>query len=264
MFFTASKILGFFALPSNLVITFGILGALLLRTRYARAGWRLVVLSLVLLAIIGFSPIGNVMMVRLEQRFPAWDTSHGPPVGIVVLGGALSPEISAARNAPALNESAERITAAVELARRYPSARIVYSGGSGSLLYPDAIEADHAQRLFESLGLARERILIERKARNTAENALFSKALANPKPGERWLLITSAHHMPRAIACFRRIGFAVDAHPVDWRTRGSNDVTEPFGSIAGGLARTDAAAKEYVGLFVYWLTGRISELWPEP
>jgi uncharacterized SAM-binding protein YcdF (DUF218 family) len=181
-----------------------------------------------------------------------------------VLGGALSPEISAARNAPALNESAERITAAVELARRYPSTRIVYSGGSGSLLYPDAIEADHAQRLFESLGLARERILIERKARNTAENALFSKALANPKPGERWLLITSAHHMPRAIACFRRIGFAVDAHPVDWRTRGSNDVTEPFGSIAGGLARTDAAAKEYVGLFVYWLTGRISELWPEP
>jgi len=264
MFFYLSKILGFFALPSNLLITLGILGAILLGTRYARAGWRLVVVSLVLLAIVGFSPIGNAMMLTLEQRFPAWDASRGPPAGIVVLGGALSPEVSAARNAPALNESAERMTTAVALARRYPNARIIYSGGSANLFDRDAIEADHALRLFENLGLARERILIERRARNTAENAVFSKALAKAKPGERWLLVTSASHMPRAIGCFRRVGFEVEAYPVDWRTRGSDDMTAPFRSFASGLARTDAAAKEYVGLFAYWLTGRMSQLWPGP
>jgi len=264
MFFILSKILGFFALPSNLIISLGILGVLLLRTRHARAGWQIVIVSLLLLAAVGFSPIGNVMMLNLEQRFPPWDAARGEPAGIVVLGGALSPEISAARGAAALNEAAERLTAAVELARRYPNARIVYSGGSGNLLHSDVSEADQALPQFEKLGLVRARVLLESRSRNTAENAVFSKRLAKPKPGERWLLVTSAHHMPRAVACFRRAGFAVEPYPVDWRTRGRDDLTEPFGSLAGGLARADAAAKEYVGLFVYWLTGRTSELWPGP
>jgi uncharacterized SAM-binding protein YcdF (DUF218 family) len=264
MFFFLSKVLGFFALPSNLIISLGILGALLLATRHARAGWRLVVASLLLLAIFGFSPVGNAMMLPLEQRFPPWDASRGVPAGIIVLGGALSPRVSAARGVVVLNEAAERLTVAVELARRYPQARVVYSSGNGSLVHADAEETRHALRQFEDLGLARTRILLEDRSRNTAENALFSKQLIKPKPGERWLLITSAYHMPRAVACFRRVGFAVEPYPVDWRTRGPDDLTEPFGSLADGLKRADTAAKEYVGLFAYWLTGRTSELWPEP
>jgi len=264
MFFAISKILGFFALPSNLIISLGILGAFLLRTRHARAGWGLVVGSLLLLAVVGFSPIGNIMMLQLEQRFPAWDISRGEPDGIIVLGGALSPRVSLARNTVALNEAAERLTAAVELALRYPKARVLYSGGSGSLVHDDADEARHAMQLFESLGIARSRILLEEQSRNTAENAVFSKRVANPKPGEHWLLITSAHHMPRAVGCFRRAGFAVVPYPVDWRTRGPDSMIDPFNSLAHGLLRSDAATKEYIGLLIYWLTGRILELWPGP
>src|SRR6266436_3671387 len=108
MFFVLSKILGFFAIPSNLVISIGVLG---------------------------LSPVGNALILPLEQRFPPWDAGHGAPDGIIVLGGAISPDVSSARNDVALNESAERLTVVAELARNYPKARILFSGGSGALIY---------------------------------------------------------------------------------------------------------------------------------
>jgi uncharacterized SAM-binding protein YcdF (DUF218 family) len=96
------------------------------------------------------------------------------------------------------------------------------------------------------------------------ENALFSKAIAQPKGGERWLLVTSAYHMPRAIGIFRKVGFAVEPYPVDWRTRGLVDAWRPFPTMGEGLRRTDIAVREWVGLAVYWLTGQSSELFPAP
>lgn len=264
MFFAASKILGFFALPSNLLIAAGIVGLVLLCTRFTRLGSWLVVTSLVLIAIVGLSPLGNVLMIPLEQRFPAWDPSRGPPDGIIVLGGAITPEVSAFRNAVALNEAAERITVAAELARRYPNARIVYSGGSNALVFEGAIEAPFAVRELEALGVAHDRITAEEQSRNTIENAVYSRLVAQPKPGERWLLVTSAFHMPRAMAAFRAAGFAVEACPVDWRTRGSLDAARFFGSLSEGLARTDAAVHEWVGLVAYRITGKTKELFPAP
>src|SRR5712691_10413946 len=144
MFFILSKVLGFFAIPSNLVISIGLLGLLLLWTRFARAGRRLAAASLLVLAMLGFSPIGNALIIPLEQRFPPWDAARGGPApdGIIVLGGAISPDVSAARNDPALNEAAERMTAIPELARRYPDARILFSGGSGALIYDEGNEAE--------------------------------------------------------------------------------------------------------------------------
>jgi uncharacterized SAM-binding protein YcdF (DUF218 family) len=264
MFFYASKILGFFAIPSNFIILIGIAGVLLLRTRYARAGWRLAIGSLLLLAIFGLSPAGNALIVPLEQRFPAWEHGGGAPHGIIVLGGAISPDVSHARNDVALNEAAERMTAAVDLARRYPQARIIFSGGSAAVVFAELPEAEFAQRLFESLGIAPGRLLAEDRSRNTVENAAFSRAMAQPKPGERWLLVTSAYHMPRSIGVFRTAGFPVEAYPVDWRTRGTADALRPFATLGDGLRRTDTAMREWVGLMAYWITGRSSELFPGP
>ena len=264
MFFPLSKILGFFASPSNLVISIGLLGLLLLPTRFARAGRALAFASLIVLAIFGLSPVGNALMVPLEDRFPRWDAARGAPDGIIVLGGAISPDVSAARDEVALNEAAERLTVAAELARRYPAARIVFSGGSGALIYDEGAEAPFALRLLEDLGIPRARILLEDRSRNTVENAIFSKALIQPKPGERWLLVTSAHHLPRAIGVFRKMGFAVEPYPVDWRTRGAADALHPFATLGDGLRRSDTAVREWVGLAVYWLTGRSSALFPGP
>jgi uncharacterized SAM-binding protein YcdF (DUF218 family) len=264
MFFPLSKILGFFASPSNLVISIGLLGLLLLPTRFARAGRALAFASLIVLAIFGLSPVGNALMIPLEDRFPRWDAARGAPDGIIVLGGAISPDVSAARDEVALNEAAERLTVAAELARRYPAVRIVFSGGSGALIYDEGAEAPFALRLLEDLGIPRARILLEDRSRNTVENAIFSKALIQPKPGERWLLLTSAHHLPRAIGVFRKMGFPVEPYPVDWRTRGAADALRPFATLGDGLRRSDTAVREWVGLAVYWLTGRSSALFPGP
>jgi uncharacterized SAM-binding protein YcdF (DUF218 family) len=264
MLYYASKVFGFFAIPSNFVILVGIVGALLLGTRFSRWGWRLAIGSLVVLAVIGLSPVGNALIVPLEDRFPPWDASRGAPHGVVVLGGALSPDVSHARDTVALNEAAERLTVAAELARRYPDARIIFSGGSGAVLFAERPEAEFALRLLESLGVPRGRVIAESKSRNTVENARFSREIAQPKPGERWLLVTSAYHLPRAMGIFRKAGFPVEAYPVDWRTRGTSDVLRPFPTMGEGLRRTDTAMREWLGLLAYWIGGQSSELFPGP
>lgn len=264
MFFALSKILGFFAAPSNLFISIGLLGLVLLFTRFTRLASWLVVTSLVLLAIAGLSPLGNALILPLEERFPPWDPSRGAPDGIVVLGGAISPSVSEARDSVALDEAAERITATAELAKRYPDARIIFSGGSGALVEREGPEAPFAVRELMALGVAHDRIIAEEQSRNTLENAAYSRLLAQPKPNERWLLVTSAYHMPRSMAAFRSVGFPVEAYPVDWRTRGWVDVRRSFPTLSEGLRRTDAAAREWVGLIVYRLTGRSTELLPGP
>jgi uncharacterized SAM-binding protein YcdF (DUF218 family) len=263
MFFVLSKIFAFFGALSNLLIVVGLVGACLLLTRFERLGRRLMIVSLLLLALAGLSPLGNILILPLEQRFPPWDASRGTPDGIVVLGGAVSPDVSATRGQPTLNEAAERMTVIAEIARRYPAARIAFTGGSANLL-GGASEAAVVLRLFESFGIPGKRVLLESRSRNTAENVRLTKELVQPQPGERWLLVTSAHHMPRSIGVFRREGFPVEAYPVDWRTRGPEDSILPFLTLGAGLRRTDTALHEWVGLVVYWLSGQSSELFPGP
>ena len=125
-------------------------------------------------------------------------------------------------------------------------------------------EAASAVQIFESLGIPHSRIMAEEQSRNTMENAVFSMLIAMPQPGERWLLVTSSFHMPRAIGTFRAAGFPVEAYPVDWRTRGPVDLLRPFGGVVEGLERTDIATREWIGLFMYWASGRSSSLFPGP
>lgn len=264
MFFIISKVLGFFALPSNVIVVLGLLGVLLIGGRLSQLGVRLAAASVLLIAVCGFSPLGTALLLPLENRFAPWNPAHGPPDGIIVLGGAFDNAVSGARADLALNDAAERMTSAVALARRFPAAKIVFSGGYGELFPEGPSEGELALRLFERLGIERDRIRVEDRSRNTVENAVFSKALVAPKPGERWLLITSAHHMPRAVGAFRRSGFEVEPYPVDWRTRGEADLLRPFWTASDGLRRTDTAAREWVGLCVYWLTDRSSALFPGP
>ena len=262
MFFFLSKTASLLLVPSNLLLLMAVVGLALLFTRFQRVARLILLVSLALFVIVGFLPIGVVLERALENRFPRWDPARGPPDGIVVLGSAINPLISRARGETALNASAERVTVIAELAREYPKARIVYSSGNASIFGGPA-EADYVLPLLESFGVPAARVTLERRSRNTYENALFSKALVKPKPGERWLLVTSAEHMPRAIGCFRRVGFPVEAYPVDWNTlpRWKFALSETF---AHGLGSTDDAVHEWLGLIVYWLSGRTSALLPGP
>jgi uncharacterized SAM-binding protein YcdF (DUF218 family) len=262
--FIISRTLGFFAMPSNVLLMAGLIGLVLMRTkRAAHAGRRLAAAAIVLFLVCGLLPFGKLVMAPLEARFPPWDAGRGAPDGIVVLGGVIEPEV-ADRPDSGLNEAAERITAVAGLARRYPAAKILFSGGDNILVPGGGSEAEVAGALFTSFGIPASRVILEDKSRTTAENAVFSRDLAMPKPGERWLLVTSAWHMPRAVGAFRKAGFPVEAYPVDYRTPDGAGLWIPFGSVSGGLRRTDTAMREWFGLVTYWLTGRSSALFPGP
>jgi uncharacterized SAM-binding protein YcdF (DUF218 family) len=259
MFFILSEILGYLTVP-NLLVLIGLAGIALLFTRFLRAGRRLLAASVILIVAIGVLPVGTALILPLEGRFPPWNPAQGAPTGIIVLGGVISlPERSVARGRISLHESAERLTVAVELARKYPLARIVFSGGNAR-----PSEADFAASFFERLGVPRDRITLETQSRNTTENALFTKRLIAPKPGEHWLLVTSALHMPRAIGAFREAGFPVEACPVNYQTDGWEDLWRFPGSFRGGIDRLNTAVHEWLGLFAYWVTGRIPVLFPGP
>jgi uncharacterized SAM-binding protein YcdF (DUF218 family) len=265
LFFVLSKTVGIIALPTNFLLLLGLLGAFLLPTPLKLPGRKLLVVSSLLLVLCGFSPVGNLLLYPLEERFPPWDPARGAPDGIVVLGGAIDPDVSEARGTAAFGSSAGRVIAVATLARRYPNARIIYSGGSANLLADASLkEADYAVAVFAGLGIPRERLILERLSRNTFENAEFSKSLAMPKSSERWLLVTSAYHMPRSIGIFRKIGFAVEAYPVDWRLVGRADLIRFSAYSTEGLQHTDLAVREWMGLFAYWFTGKTSELFPGP
>ena len=263
MYFILSKTLVFLTAPSNILISLAIVGTLLLFTRFARLGRCLLVVGMLGIVVCGLSPLGRVLLAVLENRFPAWSATRGAPTGFIILGGSVDPGASAAHGEVELTDSAERLAVVPDLVRRYPGARFIFTGGNGTLFGGES-EATYAARLLERFGVAPGRVEIEDQSRNTLENARLSKVIATPKPGDRWVVITSAYHMPRAMAAFRSVDFEVEAFPVDWQLTGGTDFLWPPRSFVNGLAYTDWAAREFIGLAIYRLTGHSRELFPGP
>lgn len=248
--------------PSNLTGLVGLAGLLALLVGFRRLGATGLGAAVVLVLIFGWSPLGPAALAALENRFPPAEV-RGPITGVILLGGAVETHIGHERRAVTLTDAAERVTAVAELARRYPEARLLLSGGASDLLSSEpATESSLARDLLVSMGLPAERIELEERSRNTCENAAESKRVAQPASSERWLLVTSASHMPRAVACFRAVDFAVVPNPVDYRTRGA-DLWRPAASIAAGLTASDLAAHEWIGLIMYRAT-KTRELFPAP
>jgi len=253
MFYHAAKIIWFLIQPSSLFAITLMLAATLWGTR---VGFRLLVGGLLALIVFGLAPISDALLLPLENRFGRADLDRGTSItGVVVLGGVKQRPFKPPRELAGLIDTAERITEAIALARRFPEARIVFAG--------DTDETSTIGRLFEALGIPKDRITLASRSRDTYENALIAKRLVNPGAHERWLLITSAWHMPRAMGCFRKVGFPVEPWPVDYRTSGRIEA-HLHDSIPKGLRQTDIAAKEYVGLAAYFLTGRTNALLPGP
>lgn len=263
MSFAASKILGFLIHPLNLLLLLLILSLLLQMTRWRRNGQRLAVVLVAVLVGLSVLPVGNYLARPLENRFPALSPLPERVDGIIVLGGSVQTGLTERRGQPALNGTAERLTATVHLARRYPDARLVFSGGSGALFPGRLMEADVAAMVFRQLGLDDARVSYENRSRNTFENAVFSVAMAVPQPNEAWLLVTSAAHMPRAVGSFRRAGWPVVPYPVDYRTNPSG--WPGFGGLAGArLPAFGEASREWLALLAYRLLGRTDAFFPAP
>jgi len=269
MFFYLAKAVWFVLQPSTLIALLIGYGAILIWTGWARWGRRFVSIGAILLLVVSLSPLGNALILPLEDRFPRADLDRPPaPAGLIILGGAENRLVGSARKAPTLNEAGERLLEGAILAQRFPDAKVAFSGGDAGILYKSDSEAQGAADILTRLGVSRDRLILEANARDTYENAIYLK---KELVGEgafgrdaRWLLITSAYHMPRSIGAFRQAGFDVEPWPVDYRTRGRQDFSKPFDKVSEGLRRVDTATREWVGLLAYWLTGRTNALFPSP
>lgn len=265
--FELGKILWMVFAPANLLVLGLCLAWLLLRRRDRRAsGWpRLLVGSMALLSLlIAVTPLGHLPMMMLENRFSRPAVMPAKVDGIVVLGGGLRPLLSLSRDEPVMLASGNvRLAAFVDLARRYPEARLIFTGGSGDLFAPSYSEAVIARVALERMGLDVERARFEDSSRNTQENAVFSKEMMRPARGETWLLITSASHMPRAVGAFRALEWDVVAYPVGYVTSGDPLVGWGFNFLAG-LAALQTGVREWLGMLGYYANGYTSEIFPSP
>ena len=255
LYFIVSKVAWALLQPSTFLIFATLLGLVLTHTPPARLGRRLAKIAGGTLVLCALTPLCVLLMRPLEDRFPSIGLEQlREPTGIIILGGALDPELTEARGPIALSESGARLTEALAIANRFPHAQLVFAGRS---------EGEVARRFAAELGVPPERLTIEPHSRNTFENAKFAHALVEPKPGQRWILVTSASHMPRAVGSFRKAGFDVTPYPVDYFTFGdSRDYWNYTFAPLAALSALDIAAKEWLGLVVYWATGKTDEFLP--
>ncbi|MSO92706.1 MAG: YdcF family protein [Rhodospirillales bacterium] len=263
MFFEVSKLVWALTMPAHVLLLLIVIGAVLLWTPWRRGGRLLITLVALGSVFIAVVPVGTWMIAYLEDRFPAVAIASLPPKvdGIISLAGGINQFVAQARKQVSTGGSIARISEFVMLANRYPEAKLVFAGGSGDLFRQDVSEADIVAEYVKLLGLDPSRILFEKRSRNTYENAVAARQFVNPKPGEKWVLVTSARHMPRAVGCFRKAGWAVIPYPVGFVTESTGIFSLSFNFI-GGLGHLQYAVYEMAGLLAYWLTGRTDRLFP--
>ncbi|HET7086082.1 MAG TPA: YdcF family protein [Rhizomicrobium sp.] len=249
MFFVLSKIFWIVAAPSHWLALLVVAALLFLLLRRPRAA--LVCVTGAVLLILAAWLVTAPLLHSLEDQYarPAWPAHVD---GILVLGGGYDSALLRARHAPQSNGSAYRLVEGLAAARHYPDARLMFTGGSGRLEGAPLSEAETARYIFTELG--QTRMILEDRSRNTYENILFSKAIAKPKPGETWLLVTSAMHMPRAMAIASKLGWPMLAWPSDYITAPDSGSGDPL--EIGNLGFTDYAVHEWIGLWAYRLTGK--------
>lgn len=249
--------------PSQVLVYAAILGALLLAAGRVRAGRALCLAGGLGLLLFGVLPLSYYLLAPLQERFPARPLP-ARITGIVLLAGAERAAATAARGEPQLNMHGSRYLTALRLALRHPEARVVFVGGpardreSGELA-----EAGVAHELLPSMGLDPARLTFEPRATDTCDSAANARALLRPSPTEAWVVVTSAFHLPRTMACFRAVGWEVIPQPADFQ-----GLVLPWRSgsfrVAQNLAMLDLALHEWIGVAYYRLTGRTRELFPAP
>ncbi len=257
MFWFVSKLFWLFVQPLALIGLLLLAGFILSFGRRQFLSRLFIATGLVVLFLTGFTNIGRLALQPLEAHYAQPGAFPEDAAGIIVLGGGTDNAISAARQSFQLGGSGDRYIEAVRLAREHPALPILISGGHGQLDDRGETDAASAVRLFAAFGIDGTRIRAEDASRNTYENAVNSAVLLHPEPGQTYVLITSAYHMPRSVALFEAAGFTVIPWPVDFLTTGAERFAFALVDASDNVDMATTALHEWIGLFAYWLSGRI-------
>lgn len=263
MFVYLTKIFWLLFSPLSMAMLLVALGLVLSFTRWRKTMRFAIALGLGVLGVSVATNIGEVLIRPLETRFPRL-AEPGRIDGIVVLGGGMDSAVTSAMGGWELAASGDRFVEALRLAQTHPEARVLIAGGVAVGSAGTVPEAVSGARFFEAFGIAPDRLLLDDRSRNTEENAQNALVLAVPKPGETWLLVTSAFHMPRAMGLFRRAGFAVTPWPTDYSTGADAILALDIGNGMDNLQTTSTALREWAGLVGYWAAGKIDTVLPAP
>ena len=257
VFFIASKIVRLFLRVDTLLICALLLIVIALYLGRYLLARRLSLGALLVFGCLGFVPVGEWWLQRIEATYPT-----NPPLdrvdGIIHLGGSENTRAAVKWDQIQLADAGDRYLHTLSLARRFPDAQVIFAGGSGRLTDAFTLtdsEASLARRVFLEQGLAEDRLIFEGESRNTSENARFAFAAVAPRPDQHWVLVTSAFHMPRAMRSFAEAGWQnVTAYPVDFYT------AEPWDNFGWSPVEhywvLNVAIKETVGSLAYTLFGR--------
>jgi uncharacterized SAM-binding protein YcdF (DUF218 family) len=255
MLFVLSKILYFLLSPLSVAILV-FTGAMVAiqKKRYALAQ-KFGVVGWLVLVVFGVLPTGQYLTVKLQELYPMPAELPRKVTGIVLLGGFIDTDMGLSYGTPQVNATADRLHAFVDMAQKYPYARLVFTAGQGAILQNGTPEGPMVNALLSRMKInTRGRLLIEDQSRTTAENASYTYALIQPKPEETWLLVTSAWHMPRAMGAFRAAGWPnMVPVPSDYAT---TDTVRFNWNFMENMALSQMAIKEIGGMVVYALTGR--------
>jgi len=261
MFFHLSKGFGFLVEPANLLGIMVLASALAAIARWRRLRVVSLSMSAAIVVVFGILPGASWIATPLESRFPAHPALPGDVAGIIALGGTERVEPSATWGQPTLSDPAP-IVALLTLARRYPDAKLVFSGGLRSHQDAELSEATVARDFVNEIGTNHGAILYEARSRNTVENAVLTRDLVQPKSGEKWILVTQAISMPRAVGAFRKVGWDVIPYPAGYHTSANRGIPVSF-DLLGGLRLASISLHEWVGLIVYRVMGYTDQLFPE-
>ncbi len=261
LFFFVSKIIWIVFSPDSLLLILIVFSLVLLYMDKRKQAKILLSIVSGLLILISFFPIGEWLLYPLESRFQTNPVLPDKIAGIVVLSGSENTVLSPQWQQVELGDAIERDLMFLALARKYPEAKLLFTGGSGSLLEQKDKAADIAKKLFKQINFDVTRIIFEKESRNTYENAIYSKKIVQPVKNEKWILITTGWHMPRSVGIFCKAEWPVIPYPVDHQTNKDNLFRISF-NLSNNLRMLKIAIKEWLGLFAYYLSGKTTSFLP--
>ncbi len=262
LFFYSAKILWPLLTPDSLFLIQLIISLWLLWRGRIKPGITLLTLLTSGLLVLAIFPLGAWLLYPLESRFPV-----NPPLpdrvdGIIVLGGSVIADRSKQWGQLETNRYQERLDNFILLAKRYPQARLIFTGGNATIYPDEPTEADRVRHFLIQSGIPSSRLMLDKRARNTYENGKYSLLLAKPTPQQKWILITSALHMPRALGVFCHLGWRMIPYPVDHQTDGTKGLYSPGYNLLGHANLLAQALHEWIGLGAYYLSGKITQWFP--